>query len=104
MKIAEDSAARSGKGQSEGLGSMRILRLSPAASRLPLPEGEGLMRALFALSFVLALTPCAGAQTMVEHSSEARFQLDLHVPDAALMSYIPQGFTLNIATDRKSVV
>src|SRR5437667_10515660 len=40
----------------------------------------------------------AGAQTMVEHSSEGRFQLDLHVPDAALMSYLPQGFALNVAT------
>src|SRR5262249_30864990 len=38
------------------------------------------------------------AQTMTEQSSEARFQLDLHVPDAALMSYIPQGFTMNVAT------
>src|ERR1041385_7467775 len=56
------------------------------------------MRALLAITFLLALTPSVTAQTMVEHSSEARFQLDLHVPDAALMSYIPQGFTLNIAT------
>jgi hypothetical protein len=56
------------------------------------------MRALSAITLGLALTLCAGAETMVEHSSEARFQLDLHVPDAALMSYIPQGFTLNIAT------
>jgi hypothetical protein len=56
------------------------------------------MRALLAITFVLALTPYTGAQTPVEQSSEARFQLDLHVPDAALMSYIPQGFTLNMAT------
>ena len=40
----------------------------------------------------------AGAQTAVEHSSEARFQIDLHVPDAALMTYLPQGFSLNVAT------
>src|SRR5258708_30437812 len=33
----------------------------------------------------------------VEFSSEARFQLDLHVPDAALMALLPAGFTLNVA-------
>ena len=38
------------------------------------------------------------AQTMVEYSSEARFQLDLHVPDAALANYLPAGWTPNIAT------
>jgi hypothetical protein len=38
------------------------------------------------------------AQTATEQSSETRFQLDLHVPDTALMSYIPQGFTMNVAT------
>src|SRR5262249_41748897 len=37
-------------------------------------------------------------QTMVEYSSEARFQLDLHVPDAVLQSFLPPGFTPNIAT------
>ena len=56
------------------------------------------MRALGLIACVVALTPYAGAQTPVEQSSEARFQLDLHVPDAALMSYIPKGFTLNVAT------
>ena len=34
---------------------------------------------------------------MIEHSGEARFQLDVHVPDAALAPMIPPGFTLNIA-------
>src|SRR5215468_5740145 len=38
------------------------------------------------------------AETMVEHSSESRFQLDLHVPDAAIMSFLPAGWTLNVAT------
>ena len=38
------------------------------------------------------------AQTPVEHSSEARFQLDVHAPDAAIASYLPPGFTLNVAT------
>src|SRR5260370_669712 len=49
--------------------------------------------------FLLAavLVPASHAETMVEHSCEARFQLDLHVPDAALMPLLPAGFTLNVA-------
>ena len=39
----------------------------------------------------------ASAETPVEFSSEARFQIDLQVPDAALKALIPQGFTLNVA-------
>lgn len=38
------------------------------------------------------------AQTLLENSSEVRFQLDLHVPDAALTPLLPPGFTLNVAT------
>lgn len=37
------------------------------------------------------------SQTIVEHSSELRFQLDLQVPSAALDAFIPPGFTLNIS-------
>jgi hypothetical protein len=40
----------------------------------------------------------AGAQTPLEQSAEARFQLDVRVPDAAIASYLPAGFTLNVAT------
>ena len=57
-----------------------------------------LLRILIATGVLAALAPYTSAQTMVEHSSEARFQLDLRVPDAAIMSYLPQGFTLNVAT------
>jgi hypothetical protein len=39
----------------------------------------------------------AGAQTVLEQSLEARFQLDLHVPDAALAAFFPPGWTPNIA-------
>jgi hypothetical protein len=46
--------------------------------------------------FVLALT--ASAQTLQEYSMEARFQLDLHVSDAALAEMMPQGWQLNVAT------
>ena len=56
------------------------------------------VRALIVILAVAWLTHPTNAQTMVEHSSEARFQLDLHVPDAAIMSYLPQGFTLNVST------
>jgi len=34
---------------------------------------------------------------MVESSSEARFQLDVHVPDAALKALLPTGWTSNVA-------
>ncbi len=34
---------------------------------------------------------------MVEYSSETRFQLDLHVPEAALAAYLPPGWTPNVA-------
>src|SRR5947209_756262 len=37
------------------------------------------------------------AQTAVENSAEARFQVDLHVPDAALHAMLPSGFTMNVA-------
>ena len=37
------------------------------------------------------------AQTLQENSSETRFQLDLKVPDAALASYLPKGWTPNVA-------
>jgi D-alanine-D-alanine ligase len=44
-----------------------------------------------------ALVPLAMAQTLQEYSSETRFQLDLKVPDAALASYLPKGWTPNVA-------
>ena len=40
----------------------------------------------------------AAAQTPVEYSAEARFQLDVQVPDAALKAYLPAGWTPNIST------
>jgi hypothetical protein len=40
----------------------------------------------------------ASAQKLVEYSAEARFQLDVRVPDAALAALLPAGFTLNVAT------
>ena len=52
---------------------------------------------IFLLS-AFALLPLS-AETMLEFSNETRFQLDLHVPDAALASYLPQGWTSNPAAE-----
>ena len=46
---------------------------------------------------VLGASSIAPAQTLVETSSETRFQLDLKVPDAALKTFLPDGFTSNVA-------
>jgi hypothetical protein len=40
----------------------------------------------------------ASAETLVEHSAESRFQLDFHVPDAALQNALPAGWEPAIAT------
>jgi hypothetical protein len=39
----------------------------------------------------------ASAQTLVDSSLESRFQLDLAVPQAALMRMMPSGWTTNVA-------
>ncbi len=44
-----------------------------------------------------AWAPLAKSETPVEFSSEARFQLDLHVSEAALATFLPTGWTPNIA-------
>ncbi len=50
----------------------------------------------FCAAVLLCIVP-ASAQTLVEHSAEARFQLDVHVPDAALAALLPPGWTPNVA-------
>ena len=55
------------------------------------------MRTILVVVLTALLGRFASAQTLVEYSSEARFQLDLHVPDAALAGFLPQGWTSNIA-------
>ena len=55
------------------------------------------------LKFVLAAGAVVGlvafvrAETPVENSVETQFQLDLHVPDAAIASMLPSGWTSNVA-------
>src|SRR5262249_36279010 len=46
----------------------------------------------------LGLGAYVNGQTMTEHSSEARFQLDLAVPDAGVKPFLPPGWSLNVAT------
>ncbi len=60
-----------------------------------------ILHALGALSLLLARSE---AQTplesrLIESSMETRFQLDLHVPDAALQALLPPGWKPNIATE-----
>ena len=60
-----------------------------------------LVAALAGVGLATAQTPPAGsptAGTIVEHSSETRFQLDVQVPGAALAAYLPAGWTPNVAT------
>lgn len=59
-----------------------------------------MLRAIRILSVAAAMAgfaPVMRAQTMIEHSSEVRFQLDLKVPDTALAAYLPPGWTPNVA-------
>ena len=48
---------------------------------------------------MLGAVQTAGAQTLVESSAEARFQLDLQVPQAALMRRVPEGWATNVRTE-----
>ncbi len=56
------------------------------------------VRILVTVAAIAALMARATAQTPVESSAEARFQLDLHVPDAALATFLPTGWTPNVAS------
>jgi hypothetical protein len=55
------------------------------------------IHATLATLTLCTLAALAPAQTPVETSSETRFQLDLKVPDAALKTFLPEGFTSNVA-------
>jgi hypothetical protein len=65
--------------------------------RFPSPISRA---ALVTAAFLMAgwTAAPAFAQTPLETSSEIRFQLDLHVPEAALTPLLPPGFTLSVAT------
>ena len=70
---------------------IRAQRISPHFSRLALTT------VLLAAMWAGGVRTAVG-QTLLEYSAEARFQLDFHVPDAALNAMLPPGFTLNVAT------
>jgi hypothetical protein len=61
-------------------------------------EGRMKVMTLLAAGVLAVLVQRASAETLVENSSETRFQLDLKVPDAALASYLPAGWMPNVAT------
>jgi hypothetical protein len=46
---------------------------------------------------VVGLVAFVSAETPVENSVETQFQLDLHVPEAAIASLLPSGWTSNVA-------
>ena len=46
---------------------------------------------------VIGLVVFVRAQTPVENSVETQFQLDLHVPEAAIAALLPSGWTSNVA-------
>lgn len=52
---------------------------------------------LLAAGVLAGFASRASAETLVEFSSEARFQLDLQVPDAVIKAMLPPGWTLNVA-------
>ena len=56
------------------------------------------MKAALARFVVSALAVSASGETLVETSAETRFQLDLHVPDAALMTFLPPEWKPNVAS------
>ena len=55
------------------------------------------VRTLFACGALMGLLRHVNAETLIEHSAETRFQLDVHVSDAALTPLLPAGWTLNVA-------
>ena len=59
---------------------------------------RSMVRALLAVGVLAGFVLYANSETMVEYSAETRFQLDLHVPDAALAALLPEGWTPNVAT------
>jgi hypothetical protein len=52
---------------------------------------------LFGAGALAGFALSVSAETLLEFSSEARFQLDLHVPDAAIKALLPPNWTPNVA-------
>jgi hypothetical protein len=54
---------------------------------------------LLFLGVCIGVVQNASAETLVESSAEARFQLDLQVPQAALVRHLPRGWKMNVRTE-----
>lgn len=54
---------------------------------------------LLVISTLATAAGTTSAEVLVESSMEARFQLDLQVPPAALMHFIPDGWATNVRTE-----
>ncbi|MBI2817970.1 MAG: hypothetical protein HYX72_13635 [Acidobacteria bacterium] len=65
---------------------------------MPEISARGILRVLLATVLWTGLLRYAHAETAVEYSAETRFQLDLHIADAALAPFLPEGWTPNVAT------
>ena len=59
---------------------------------------QGTVLAVLVVGLLAGTVGVPMAQTVVEQSAEARFQLDLQVPDAAVREFLPPGWTLNVST------
>lgn len=55
-------------------------------------------RTLLGAAVFAGMALYANAETMMEYSAETRFQLDVHIADAALAAFLPEGWTPNVAT------
>ena len=62
---------------------------------MPKAVGRIVLGSLFMLSVA---APYANAETLIEQGPEHRFQLDFHVPDAALQKMLPSGWVPAVAT------
>ena len=61
------------------------------------PFLEAALAVTMAVALIVAMDRSIGAQSPLEISMEARFQLDLHVSDSGLSATLPPGFVLNVA-------
>jgi hypothetical protein len=68
------------------------------APRTSLQVSHWTVSAVLVAALSIGAATTTQAQTMLEYSAEARFQLDFHVPDAALNAMLPPGFSLSVAT------
>jgi hypothetical protein len=73
--------------KSEGLGGDRMFA----------PISHGRMGLLLAALVTVGFVALVRAETPVENSVETQFQLDMHVPEAAIAALLPTGWTSNVA-------